>query len=1065
MPYKINSNGLELSNAGSPAVINGRNFRVEGITPVSASRVINAKLPLTADNFYQDNNYTYKPAKLVDGVITNQGEFIPADNPNNLVYHPYELVLDLIDYNTNIRKIRIYDVNGAGWDVGIFLVKDDGSEYKLGDYTGANYLGWDTYEYDTVGHTATPFKVIRIIFRQLTSSMSFGNEIEVYGDYDPYNPPAYNKPLKPLKYMLGTNAHDYNIMDNVSRGFLENRYQALLKLNPQAIRYFQEARQLQIGQDEYVFNPVRSGWMDEDLATRLRTDRPSIITWDTVHDQYDWVKALWEVPDPNNYVIATITNIITHGGGWTTLQLSSTSHVGSGTYNKWFFSLDSDQTNTTYQAQSDGGATIPTTDPTNLQWDIGGQPPYTIGMSLRINGGHRSAFNIYPQNNTDAGRAALQTWADVLGKTAYTYALRKGTNTANKTNYTVYTGNGNVLKWATNTASFGEFMNEPNAYWAGYDNFLKGAFLAAAWSVMYDGHKGMFPNCGVKQADPNFKMSISGLATIDVDLLRACVDWCRVNRGYNADGSVNLPFDYIQFHAYSYTGGISQYAGGTQGGLPAEIGNVLDAIDTFNKFSNKYAKNTPVIIGEWGWDVNQGSPMNAPPIGSYTAEQTRGNWVARALVEYAAHGLDLATWYRLAMDFNSDINNSIQFSTMYLMVWDEVNEVNHQPSVAGAYFAQLHEFGEYVFDSRISTDNPRVLKFVNPQNNQAIYIIWAVETPTNQQYWGSQKPTFTEVTGNYSLALPTNTQVKVREFVDGAWVMSDSGIQTVTNNAFPISYGAKPKIVQVTGVATGSTSYQLIGRQRVENFPMTASWDLAPALVWVPTTYDTDSTSTTYPLIFFFHGVGEAGTDLTKLINTGLPQIIANGDNVEEVDPVTGKLNKFIVVSPQHSYFSYGADCSWDRIRLLLNSVETKYRIDTTRVYVTGLSAGSQGTISAVDADATLAGRFAACCPISFTGYNCAPEKTNVPLIGSTYHIPMWTVVGEYDTYINGVNPYQLSLDLVNNYNSTSPNPLGVRSVHPGTGHDAGTWNSVYNRTYKMPNGDNFLQFFLRYHR
>lgn len=56
-----------------------------------------------------------------------------------------------------------------------------------------------------------------------------------------------------------------------------------------------------------------------------------------------------------------------------------------------------------------------------------------------------------------------------------------------------------------------EDSNEPNKNWSGKDNYFTPYELAAMCSADYDGHEGVIPNAGVKQADPNFKLAMGGL--------------------------------------------------------------------------------------------------------------------------------------------------------------------------------------------------------------------------------------------------------------------------------------------------------------------------------------------------------------------------------------------------------------------------------------------------------------------------------------------------------------------------------------------------------------------------
>src|SRR6187549_3974423 len=70
---------------------------------------------------------------------------------------------------------------------------------------------------------------------------------------------------------------------------------------------------------------------------------------------------------------------------------------------------------------------------------------------------------------------------------------------------------------------------------------------------------------------------------------------------------------------------------------------------------------------------------------------------------------------------------------------------------------------------------------------------------------------------------------------------------------------------------------------------------------YLPQGYDPNS-STTYPVIIFFHGIGELGSgnqwELPRILYTGLPGIINQGQFPVSFN-VNGQTHKFIVISPQ----------------------------------------------------------------------------------------------------------------------------------------------------------------------
>ena len=134
--------------------------------------------------------------------------------------------------------------------------------------------------------------------------------------------------------------------------------------------------------------------------------------------------------------------------------------------------------------------------------------------------------------------------------------------------------------------------------------------------------------------------------------------------------------------------------------------------------------------------------------------------------------------------------------------------------------------------------------------------------------------------------------------------------------------------------------------EKVINLPTTASASpTRPTLIYMPDDYG--STSTHYPLLLFFHGSGESGTDLSQIYNSttagGPPYLIEHGGWPESfTNPKDGKAYKFIVISPQsnNSWSSSGDEADY-----MIKYMVANYRVDPSRIYLTGLSAGGGGDI------------------------------------------------------------------------------------------------------------------------
>jgi predicted peptidase len=178
----------------------------------------------------------------------------------------------------------------------------------------------------------------------------------------------------------------------------------------------------------------------------------------------------------------------------------------------------------------------------------------------------------------------------------------------------------------------------------------------------------------------------------------------------------------------------------------------------------------------------------------------------------------------------------------------------------------------------------------------------------------------------------------------------------------------------------------------------------------LPASYDSDPNKK-WPLILFLHGSGERGYDVKAVTNTGLPH------NVER-DPGF----PFIVVAPQCSPAE-----SWSPWELndLLDRVEAKYRVDSGRVYLTGLSMGGYGSWKlAIDTP----GRFAAVAPICG-----AADPDDAARIKD---VPVWAFHGGKDPTV----PIQWDQAMVDALKKAGGNVKFT--IFPEAAHDS--WTQAY---------------------
>jgi predicted peptidase len=183
-------------------------------------------------------------------------------------------------------------------------------------------------------------------------------------------------------------------------------------------------------------------------------------------------------------------------------------------------------------------------------------------------------------------------------------------------------------------------------------------------------------------------------------------------------------------------------------------------------------------------------------------------------------------------------------------------------------------------------------------------------------------------------------------------------------------------------------------------------------LLYLPADYDKSKDK--WPLIMFLHGAGERGSKLEVLRRQGLPKMIAQGKSFD-----------FIIVSPQCPNDIWWPEQT-DTLINLLDEIEAKYRVDTDRVYLTGLSMGGFGTWTL---SARYPQRFAAIAPICGGGERYAGYRLK--------NIPVWAFHGAKDQVV----PVEKSKEMVEAVRKAGGD--AKLTVYPEADHDS--WTQTYN--------------------
>ncbi len=193
---------------------------------------------------------------------------------------------------------------------------------------------------------------------------------------------------------------------------------------------------------------------------------------------------------------------------------------------------------------------------------------------------------------------------------------------------------------------------------------------------------------------------------------------------------------------------------------------------------------------------------------------------------------------------------------------------------------------------------------------------------------------------------------------------------------------------------------------------------------------DYAATDKDYPLVIFLHGSGECGNGTSELDRVAIHGYPKHADE--------GREYPFILVSPQLDEGKYwGAYI--ESLNLLLDHIVNTLRVDTKRIYLTGLSNGGTGTYLWGQANAD---RFAALIPVCGAGICWG--------VWAMRDVPLWAFHGDQDLCID----YRESVRMVDGINAIGGN--AKLTVYPGVGHDS--WVHVYA-------DDNVMNWMLQQHR
>ncbi len=314
-------------------------------------------------------------------------------------------------------------------------------------------------------------------------------------------------------------------------------------------------------------------------------------------------------------------------------------------------------------------------------------------------------------------------------KVAFQYAARYGTNkdinplllsvdTTPRWNHDVV----NIVKVGMGLINYIECDNERDKWWKGRAAYQTGREYAANLSAFYDGNKNtMGIGVGVKNADPNMKVVMAGLAKPSTDYIMGMIDWCKQYRGIKPNGQIDLCWDIINYHYYANDAGINIDKKATTGVAP-ELSMADTIAENFRIFSAEFAYNMPVWVTETGYDIDQGSPQKAPKNEFKNEDIVQADWTLRTALLYARHGIQKVFFYELSDDH--PLNSTI-YATSGL-----VNPDGSKRNAAEYVMQTCKYFGDFIYDSTINC-MPIVDRYI--LNDKKMYVIINPKSDTKSE--------------------------------------------------------------------------------------------------------------------------------------------------------------------------------------------------------------------------------------------------------------------------------------------------------------------------------------------
>ncbi len=252
-----------------------------------------------------------------------------------------------------------------------------------------------------------------------------------------------------------------------------------------------------------------------------------------------------------------------------------------------------------------------------------------------------------------------------------------------------------------------EVMNEADGD-EGWGNYITIEQYAALLNAVYDGDQGRLgPGYGVKAADPNMPVSITGVA-YGLESIKAITA-----------AAGRAPYDIINIHHYCF---VFDTRWNKRISVAPEWGGLVELLRDTVAWRDENAPGKPIWLTEFGWDSDPEACSEA------VTEQEAANYLIRSMILAKEAGADKAFWFYLK---DIDENGKGIFSTCGL--FRNKNTLNPEPppklvpKLTYWYYSTLMNYvGPTVFDGRVDMGNNTVYhyRFSHKDGGQTVSVLW-----------------------------------------------------------------------------------------------------------------------------------------------------------------------------------------------------------------------------------------------------------------------------------------------------------------------------------------------------